>query len=76
MPDLIVWNEKSRRIKFSEVKSTNDRLSEIQKAWLAYLSRNQIECEVCLVNWPSPNIENEEPVLQIEVFDLENFEKE
>jgi hypothetical protein len=29
MPDLIVWDEKSKRIKFSEVKSTNDRLSEI-----------------------------------------------
>jgi hypothetical protein len=29
MPDLIVWDEKKKRIKFSEVKSTNDRLSEI-----------------------------------------------
>ena len=54
MPDLIVWNPKSRIIKFSEVKSENDRLSEVQKAWLAYMSNNGIFCEVCLVNWPLP----------------------
>ena len=32
MPDLILWNKNG--VKFSEVKSTNDRLSEFQKAWL------------------------------------------
>ena len=28
MADLILWNVKTDKIKFSEVKSTNDRLSE------------------------------------------------
>jgi len=38
MPDLILWNPKTNTVKFSEVKSENDRLSEVQKAWLAYMS--------------------------------------
>ena len=38
-------------VKFSEVKSTNDRLSETQKAWLTFFIENGIMCEVCLVNW-------------------------
>jgi len=48
MPDLILWNEET--VKFSEVKSETDRLSEVQKAWLAFLSQNEVEVEVCYVN--------------------------
>jgi len=51
MADLILWNVKTNKIKFSEVKSTNDRLSETQKAWLQYMQENNIDCEICLVNW-------------------------
>jgi len=50
MPDLILWDPTTGRVKFSEVKSENDRLSEVQRAWIAYLSQSQIEVEVCLVN--------------------------
>lgn len=60
MPDLVLWNKEQGVIKFSEVKSENDRLSEVQKSWLSYLSNNQIHCEVCLVNWPVPQ-ESEYP---------------
>ena len=50
MPDLILWDPRTGRVKFSEVKSENDRLSEVQRAWIAYLSTSKIEVEVCLVN--------------------------
>lgn len=31
MPDLILWNVEREEVKFVEVKSTNDKLSETQK---------------------------------------------
>ena len=58
MPDLILWN--NSKVKFSEVKSETDRLSETQKAWLTYFSENGINCEVCLVNWQVPEGADEE----------------
>jgi hypothetical protein len=58
MPDLILWNAKT--VKFSEVKSETDRLSAVQQAWLTYFSENEINCEVCLVNWKVPDNENAE----------------
>jgi hypothetical protein len=36
MPDLILWCKASNRVKFSEVKSENDRLSDVQIAWLHF----------------------------------------
>ena len=72
MPDLILWNPKTKTVKFSEVKSENDRLSEVQKAWLAYMSQNEIQCEVCLVNWDT---DGREDIEVIEVFREENFRK-
>ena len=50
MPDLILWDAATGRLKFSEVKSETDRLSEVQRAWIAHLSQIKIEVEVCLVN--------------------------
>jgi Fanconi-associated nuclease 1 len=50
MPDLILWDSKTGRVKFSEVKSETDRLSEVQKAWIAFFSQNGIDVEVCYVN--------------------------
>lgn len=66
MPDLILWNKSG--VKFSEVKSTNDRLSEYQKAWLQYFGDNNIDCEVCLVNWEIPIAEKDAGAHQIDVF--------
>ena len=59
MPDLILWDSKTDRVKFSEVKSETDRLSEVQRAWLAFLSQNEIEVEVCYVNREPHNGEGE-----------------
>ena len=50
MPDLLLWNSKTRKIKFSEVKSEFDNLSDVQKGWLEYLSKCGIHVEVCYVN--------------------------
>eukprot|EP00347_Sterkiella_histriomuscorum_P004973 403358381 len=50
MPDLILWDAKTGRVKFSEVKSETDRLSEVQRAWIAFFSQNEIDVEVCYVN--------------------------
>jgi fanconi-associated nuclease 1 len=33
VPDLILWSVEKEEVKFVEVKSTNDRLSETQKVW-------------------------------------------
>ena len=53
MPDLILWDK--TRVKFSEVKSETDRLSEVQRAWIAFMSQNKIDVEVCYVNRPHEN---------------------
>lgn len=50
MPDLILWDSATGRVKFSEVKSETDRLSEVQRAWIAYLSTIKVDIEVCYVN--------------------------
>ena len=49
LPDLILWNISTKEIKFSEVKSETDRLSNIQKAWIAHLSKGEIYVELCHV---------------------------
>ena len=48
MPDLILWNKD--RVLFSEVKSENDRLSDVQIAWLNFFTVNGIEAEACYIN--------------------------
>ena len=50
MPDLILWNNSLGTAKFSEVKSENDRLSEVQAAWLNFFNENGIKAEVCYIN--------------------------
>ena len=54
MPDLLLWSTDLNIIRFSEVKSENDKLSEVQRAWLSWLSRSGIDCEICLVNHKLP----------------------
>mgnify|MGYP003695044067 CR=1 FL=1 len=53
MPDLILWDKESGRVKFSEVKSETDVLSEVQVAWLNFFTENDIDCEVCYINRPN-----------------------
>jgi hypothetical protein len=59
MPDLILWDSAQGIVKFSEVKSENDRLSEVQRAWIAYMSQNGIDVDVCYVNRLPHNDDNE-----------------
>ena len=50
MPDLILWCKETDRVKFSEVKSENDHLSEVQIAWLIFFKQHGIEAEACYIN--------------------------
>jgi Fanconi-associated nuclease 1 len=49
MPDLFLWNDERQKVRLSEVKSPNDRLSDKQVAWLETFMEAGIDCEVCLV---------------------------
>jgi fanconi-associated nuclease 1 len=49
MPDLFLWNKDTGEAKFVEVKSETDRLSDMQKAWIAYLTQGMIKVEVWYV---------------------------
>ena len=48
MPDLILWNKD--KVMFSEVKSENDRLSDVQISWLNFFKSANIEAEACYIN--------------------------
>ena len=50
MPDLILWCKDTGRVKFSEVKSENDHLSDVQVAWLNFFNMNGIEAEASYIN--------------------------
>lgn len=56
MPDLILWNKD--KVMFSEVKSENDRLSDVQISWLNFFTENGIDAEVCYIN----RDESEDPI--------------
>jgi hypothetical protein len=47
MPDLILWREKDQRVKFVEVKSEADVLSDQQKAWISNITHMDVEVELC-----------------------------
>ncbi|CAG9320795.1 unnamed protein product [Blepharisma stoltei] len=47
MPDLVLW--RGEEVKFSEIKSTNDRLSDHQRFWIKLLSIYGCKIEVCHV---------------------------
>ena len=49
MPDLVLWREDKEAIKFVEVKSENDILSEQQKCWIVNITNEVVDCEVCQV---------------------------
>jgi hypothetical protein len=48
LPDLLLWHDDGRT-KLVEVKGPRDRLSDIQRAWLAALGRAGAAVEVCHV---------------------------
>ena len=49
VPDLCLWNPKTRSFRLSEVKSENDRLSDRQIVWLSFLDSVGVSCEVAHV---------------------------
>ncbi|KIW07772.1 uncharacterized protein PV09_01698 [Verruconis gallopava] len=46
MPDLFLWHTERREIKFAEVKSANDRLSDTQRLWIHVLTGAGIRVEL------------------------------
>ena len=49
LPDLTVWNSKTKELKCVEVKGPGDRLSTKQILWVRFLNNSGINCEVCHV---------------------------
>ena len=49
-PDLSLWRYSDRQVRFVEVKSPNDRLSESQKVWIDALLRAGIHVELAKVH--------------------------
>ncbi|KAF2675470.1 hypothetical protein BT63DRAFT_445297 [Microthyrium microscopicum] len=47
MPDLFLWHVEKKEIKFSEVKSENDRLSDTQRLWIDVLTGAGVKVELC-----------------------------
>jgi fanconi-associated nuclease 1 len=47
MPDLFLWHPEQMQIKFSEVKSENDRLSDTQRLWIDVLTSAGVKVELC-----------------------------
>ena len=46
MPDLFLWHPEKKEVKFSEVKSENDRLSETQRLWIHVLTGAGVKVEL------------------------------
>lgn len=47
IPDLFLWNTKTKQVMFSEVKSANDRLSDTQRLWIHVLTGAGVKVELC-----------------------------
>jgi len=47
IPDLFLWNLEMKTVKFAEVKSENDRLSDTQRLWIHILLGAGVEVELC-----------------------------
>lgn len=47
IPDLFLWNPEMGIVKFAEVKSENDRLSDTQRLWIHILLGAGVEVELC-----------------------------
>ena len=53
VPDLCLWNSKTREFKLAEVKSENDRLSNSQIEWLQHLKSWNVCVETIHIKYPS-----------------------
>lgn len=49
MPDLVLWREDKQAIKFAEVKSETDNLTEQQKCWIFNITNEGVHCDLCQV---------------------------
>lgn len=47
MPDLFLWHPEKGEVKFAEVKSENDRLSDTQRLWIHVLTGAGINVDLC-----------------------------
>ncbi|KAL4974228.1 VRR-NUC domain-containing protein [Aspergillus desertorum] len=47
VPDLFLWNVERKEVRFVEVKSVNDRLSDTQRLWIHVLLGVGIRVELC-----------------------------
>jgi Fanconi-associated nuclease 1 len=47
LPDLFLWHPEKKEVKFSEVKSENDRLSDTQRLWIDVLTGAGVRVELC-----------------------------
>lgn len=59
MPDLLLWNEKNTSVKLAEVKSMRDTLSEKQRAWISFLDKSGIPCEVLKIREPAARVKRQ-----------------
>ncbi|XP_050674723.1 fanconi-associated nuclease 1-like [Leptidea sinapis] len=49
VPDLTLWNPRTRQIMFVEVKTDSDKPSIKQLQWMHYMKQNDIQVEFCYV---------------------------
>jgi len=47
IPDLFLWKPEERTVRFAEVKSENDRLSDTQRLWIHILMAAGVQVELC-----------------------------
>jgi Fanconi-associated nuclease 1 len=47
IPDLFLWHTEKKEVKFAEVKSENDRLSDTQRLWIHVLAGAGVRVELC-----------------------------
>ncbi|KAL8734181.1 MAG: hypothetical protein Q9166_001666 [cf. Caloplaca sp. 2 TL-2023] len=47
IPDLLLWDKGTGEVRFAEVKSENDRLSDTQRLWIDVLSGAGVKVELC-----------------------------
>ncbi|KAI9741032.1 MAG: hypothetical protein M1834_002743 [Cirrosporium novae-zelandiae] len=47
IPDLFLWNPRTKEVMFSEIKSENDRLSDKQRLWIHVLTGAGVSVELC-----------------------------
>jgi fanconi-associated nuclease 1 len=47
IPDLFLWHPEKQAVKFVEVKSENDRLSDTQRLWIHVLTGAGVSVELC-----------------------------